>query len=121
MLVVPKEETLKPVKKPAEAIAPLDMGENTEYRVVKNDNGWTAVLVDKDSNQLVTARNFGNTEESKQKAIDYANSEHEKAKPYLEQAISEEKPSEEMPAEPAAEIPVEEKPVSETKAAAEEV
>ena len=120
LLVVPKEETLKPVKKPAEAIAPLDMGENTEYRVVKNDNGWTAVLVDKDSNQLVTARNFGNTEESKQKAIDYANSEHEKAKPYLEQAISEEKPSEEKPAEPAAEVPSEEKPVAETEAAAEE-
>jgi len=127
LLVVPKEEALKPVKKPAEAIAPLDMGENTEYRVVKNDNGWTAVLVDKDSNQLVTARNFGNTEESKQKAIDYANSEHEKAKPYIEQSVSEEKPSEEIkpseekPTEPAAEVPTEEKPVAETEAAAEEV
>ena len=120
LLVVPKEEALKPVKKPAEAIAPLDMGENTEYRVVKNDNGWTAVLVDKDSNQLVTARNFGNTEESKQKAIDYANSEHEKAKPYIEQSVSEEKPSEEKPAEPAAEVPTEEKPVAEAEVAAEE-
>ena len=116
-----------PEIKPNEVIAPLDMGDNTEYRVVKNDNGWTAVLVDKDSNQLVTARNFGNTEESKQKAIDYANSEHEKAKPYIEQSVSEEKPSEEIkpseekPAEPAAEVPTEEKPVAETEAAAEEV
>ena len=77
----------RPVEKaapvaPEEIIPPVDMGENTEYRVVKNDNGYTAVLVDKDANQLVTARNFGNNEEDKQKAIDYVQEEAKKAEPY---------------------------------------
>jgi hypothetical protein len=88
--IKPTEEITPPAEiKPNEAIAPLDMGENTEYRVVKNDKGWTAVLVDKDTNQMVTATTFPTDkfgdEEGKKKAIEYAQTEQEKAKPYITQ------------------------------------
>ena len=64
------------------------MGENSEYMVVKNDNGWSAVLFDKDANQFVTAQTwpteqFG--EEGKDKAIEFAKEQSEKAAKYLPQ------------------------------------
>ena len=80
-----KQETAPP--KAPEAIPPIDMGENTEYRIVKNDNGWTAVLVDNDANQMVSATTFPTDkfgdEKGKEKAIEYAKNEQEKAKPYI--------------------------------------
>jgi predicted RNA methylase len=94
------EQTTESVAPPAETIPPIDMGENTEYRIVKNDNGWTAVLFDNDANQMVSATTFPTDkfgdQEGKQKAIEFAQSEAEKAAPYNQEA-PEEAPSEEKP------------------------
>ena len=84
------ETSVTPPAPPArqEAIAPIDMGENTEMRVIKNDNGWTAVQFDKDSNQLITARVFGNDEKGKEEAIAFAESEAKKAALYNEPEVT---------------------------------
>jgi len=71
--------------KPEETVTPITVGDNTEYRITKNSNGWSASLVDIDSNKSVMTKTwpfetFG--EEGKQKAIDYAKAEAKRAQSY---------------------------------------
>ena len=85
-------EEVKPTER-EQAITPLDMGNNTEYRVIKNDQGWAAVLFDKESDNVVGVTvwpfdKFGETG-SKQSAIDYAKAQQEKIKHSLEQPTEE--------------------------------
>jgi hypothetical protein len=82
----PVEEVKPPERE--QAITPLDMGNNTEYRVIKNDQGWAAVLYDKESDNVVGVKvwpfdKFGE-EGSKQSAIDYAKGQQEQIKGSLE-------------------------------------
>lgn len=80
------ESATKILPKAPEIATSFPMGENTEYLVVKNDNGWAAVLFDKDADTFVTAKTwptekFG--EEGKEQATEFAKSEAEKAAKYL--------------------------------------
>jgi hypothetical protein len=79
------EQVLPPPPVIAEA---FPMGGNSDYLVVKNDNGWSAVLFDKDAGQAVSTKvwpteQFG--EDGKDKAIEFAKAEAEKAAKYLPQ------------------------------------
>jgi hypothetical protein len=89
------QEPTAPVKPPEreQAITPLDMGNNTEYRVIKNDQGWAAVLYDKETDNVVGVKvwPFDTFSEagSKQSAILFAKAQQEKIKFSLEQPTEE--------------------------------
>jgi hypothetical protein len=78
---------VKPVEtaKTPEILFAIPAGENTEWRVFKNDSGYTTYLFDKDadtpingSQKIWPIEQFG--EEGKNKAIEYAQLEAEKSK-----------------------------------------
>jgi hypothetical protein len=66
------------------AMKPVDMGNNTEYRIFQTEQGWTAALFDKDANQIVASKtwpfkNFA-APVGKIKAIGYVEEEKNKIK-----------------------------------------
>jgi hypothetical protein len=89
----PEEQAIPPAAQqilpPPPVIAEtFPMGGNSDYLVVKNDNGWSAVLFDKDAEQAVSTKvwpteQFG--EDGREKAIEFAKAEAEKAAKYLPQ------------------------------------